>query len=272
MSENLRVDIKEYLLSVGVEYYTALDYSDLRQINPGIIERAGFTPRSVLLFLLPYYTGDTVNLSRYAASLDYHLIIREITDGLISVMREHFPEGNYIGYGDHSPIDECNAALIGGLGLLGDNGLVINEEYGSYIFIADVVSDISPSVLGAAAPMEIKRCHHCGACGRHCPTGILRGEGEDCLSAITQRKGELTDGEVDLMRKYNTVWGCDECQSYCPYNREPKMTPIKFFSRDRIESLSTELLASMDKEAFSKRAFAWRGRKTVQRNLEYLNY
>lgn len=272
MSGKMREEIREYLLSMGVEHYTALDYSDLRVINPNIMQRAGFTPRSALIFLLPYYTGDTVNISRYAASLDYHLIIREITDGLISVMRRCYPEGNYVGYGDHSPIDECNAALIGGLGVLGDNGLIINEEYGSYIFIGDVICDLPPELLGAVKPVQIRHCHHCGVCGRSCPTGILRGDGADCLSAITQRKGELTDDEVALMRKFNTVWGCDECQSHCPYNREPKRTPIKFFERDRIERLSTELLSAMDKETFSKRAFAWRGRRTVQRNLDYLEY
>ena len=72
------------------------------------------------------------------------------------------------------------------------------------------------------------------------------------------------------MRKYNTAWGCDECQSSCPYNREPEKTPVTFFYRDRISELSRELLDSMDKAAFEKRAFAWRGRKTVERNLDIL--
>ena len=132
------------------------------------------------------------------------------------------------------------------------------------------MTDLSPELLGAITPLEVATCHHCGACKRACPTGILRGEGEDCLSAITQRKGELTESEMDMMRRYNTAWGCDLCQSACPFNREPVKTPIEFFYRERIDELTREKLDTMDKAEFNRRAFAWRGRKTVERNLEIL--
>ena len=262
--------IKRYFDSYGVEYYAVLAYGDCKEINANIMEREDFTPRSVIVYLLPYYTGETVNISRYAASLDYHLALRECADGLIAALASVRGDVRAKGYGDHSPIDEVGAALISGLGVVGDNGLILNEKYGSYVFIGDVVTDIPPEELGAVAKGEVKRCIGCGACKRACPTGILRGEGDDCLSAITQRKGELTEGEQNLMRKYNTAWGCDLCQSVCPYNREPKITPIEFFHRERIGELTRELLDSMDKAAFQKRAFAWRGRKTVERNLDIL--
>ncbi|MBQ9084664.1 MAG: hypothetical protein IJY24_03315 [Clostridia bacterium] len=74
------------------------------------------------------------------------------------------------------------------------------------------------------------------------------------------------------MQKINTVWGCDECQRVCPYNKSPVLTPISFFREDRIECLRSDILSSLDKDAFSERAFAWRGRKTVERNLELLGY
>ena len=105
---------------------------------------------------------------------------------------------------------------------------------------------------------------------RACPTGVLRGEGDDCLSAITQRKGELTEREIELMRKNNTLWGCDICQSVCPHNKFPVSTPIDFFYEERIDELTSKVLESLDDESFSKRAFAWRGRKTVERNIGYL--
>ena len=262
--------IENYFNSFGIEYYAVLPYSDCEEINPQIMTREDFMPRSVILYLLPYYTGETVNISRYAASLDYHLALSECAGGLIDALKTHSPDVNAKGYGDHSPIDEVGAALAAGLGLAGDNGLIINEKYGSYVFIGDVVTDIPPEKLGAVLPRPIARCHHCGACKRACPTEILSGEGNDCLSAITQRKGELTDTEITLMRKHNTAWGCDMCQSSCPYNRAPKITPIEFFHRERIPELTRELLDSMDKQAFMRRAFAWRGRKTVERNLDVL--
>ena len=133
-----------------------------------------------------------------------------------------------------------------------------------------MLTDIDPTLLGASEPLEIKRCEGCGACKRACPTGILRGEGEDCLSAITQRKGELSEAEVLLMRRENTLWGCDVCQQVCPHNRKPNLTPVEFFYCERIPHLTREILDSMNDEEFSRRAFAWRKRKTIERNLDLL--
>ncbi len=262
--------LKEYFKSVNVEYFSVIDYSDCRVSAPRIIERESFTPQSVIMYILPYYTGETVNISRYAASLDYHLAIKSIGEGLCGVLRSEYPNSSMRVYGDHSPIDERQAALISGLGILGDNGLLINEKYGSYIFIGDVITDIEPSKLGAVTPLPIKGCEGCGVCKNACPTGILCGKSEACLSAITQKKGELTADECDLMKKYNTVWGCDECQCHCPHNLSPAVTPIEFFKRDTIYELTRERLDAMDDDEFSMRAFAWRKRKTVERNLDIL--
>ena len=264
--------IKDFFEEKKIEYYSALDYKDVKEINTGLMERSGIAAKSLLIFLLPYYVGGAKNLSEYSASKDYHLIIREITSGLISVLKELYPENHFVGFGDHSPIDERGAALTAGLGILGDNGLLINEKYGTYVFLADVITDLEPSELGVVKPHPVLKCEGCGACKRACPTGILRGEGDDCLSAITQRKGELLESEIALMRKHDTVWGCDICQSVCPHNRGACVTPISFFHEERIELLTSEILDSLNDEEFEKRAFAWRKRKTVERNIKLLNY
>lgn len=262
--------IKDYFSSVNIECFSVLSYKDTREINNRIIEREGFEPKSVIIYLLPYNTGSTDNLSKYAASLDYHLAIASINSGLKQLLLDAFPNAKLKGYGDHSPIDERHAALTAGLGIAGDNGLIISEKYGSYIFIGDMITDIEPHLLGATSPMDPGRCIGCGACRAACPTGILRGEGTDCLSAITQRKGELSDLEMELMRKHNTLWGCDICQDVCPYNKNASLTPVEFFYRERIPRLTREILDGMSDEEFNKRAFAWRKRKTVERNLEVL--
>lgn len=263
--------LSAYFGGVGIDSFAVLKYTDCREINERLRLTLDFTPKSAVIFLVPYYGGETVNISRYAASLDYHLILREITEGLANHLKTVFPDAHFAGYGDHSPIDEVGAALISGLGMIGDNGLIISPKYGSYVFIGDLLTDIDPERLGAVTPMQPAECLHCGACKRACPTGILRGEGDDCLSAITQRKGEITQEEKELMRKYNTAWGCDVCQSVCPYNKSPKLTPVPFFYRERIPELTLEILNGMTRVEFSRRAFAWRGRKTVERNLEILS-
>ena len=265
----MKKELAEFFEKKKIEYYSVLDYSVAREINHAIIERESFKPKSAIIFLLPYYAGEGKNLSAYATARDYHIAIREHTCELIEELQRLFPECRARGYGDHSPIDERDAALSAGLGILGDSGLLINEKYGTYIFIADVLTDIPPEELGeSGAAKPHLRCISCGKCRYACPTGILRGESGECLSAITQRKGDLTEDEVDLMRKFNTVWGCDLCQSACPYNKEPKITPISFFLEDRITTLTSERLSKMSKDEFAQRAFAWRGRKTVERNLK----
>lgn len=266
-------ELRDFFEKRKIEYYAVLDYGRARQIRPDIMERESLHPRSVVLFLLPYYAGETENLSRYAAARDYHIAIREMTDALISEIKRLFPSASAKGYGDHSPIDECDAALSAGLGTLGDSGLLINEKYGTYVFVADVITDLAPEKLGETGEAHPhRRCISCGACKRACPTGVLRGESAECLSAITQRKGELREDEVDLMREFNTVWGCDLCQTSCPYNKEPAATPLDFFSEDRITRLTREGLDAMTRADFEERAFAWRGRKTVERNLDLLGY
>ena len=262
--------LREYLNGEKIEYFAVLDYTDCREVNPALNLRGGFTPRSVILYLVPYYAGETVNLSRYAASLDYHIILRKIGEGIVSILREVYPNAGAKCYGDHSPIAECHAAATAGLGIIGDNGLLINEKYGSYVFVGDVVTDVPPEALSAIKPHPVSGCMHCGACKRACPTGILGGCGEVCLSALTQRKGELSAGERLLIKENNTAWGCDICQRVCPYNNAPKKTEVSDFLSDTVSHLTSSILCGMDEPEFERRAYAWRGRKTIMRNLEIL--
>ena len=264
----MKEKIKQVFLENGIEYFAPRDYSTLTVINSRLEGRIGFDIKSAFIFLVPYYVSPGENVSAYATSLDYHLVIRELGARLVSGLSSLFPGESFYTSADHSPIDERAAALTSGLGILGQNGLIINESYGSYVFIGEILTSIEPCRVFAVEPAEISHCSGCGSCRRACPTGILRGEGEGCLSAITQKRGALSECEVDLMKKYGTVWGCDLCQSSCPHNASPKVTPIELFHTERLTRVKKSDIDAMTDEEFSRRAFAWRGRGVMLRNLE----
>ena len=265
-----RIFAEEHIFRVSV-----LPFSACRVSNAHLYERKGIVPQSVLIFLIPYFSVTPDNFSAYAAAEDYHFYAKELYTRLEEKLRTLFPEGEFLGFADHSPIDERDAAIRAGLGLYGKNRLLISKEYGTYQFIGEFLSSLPPEAFGDASISPFTLCIGCGACLSACPTGVLRGESTECLSAITQKKGELSDDEKALMRKVNTAWGCDECQKVCPYVKEAHhlgtvTTEIPFFKKNLITHLDTKTVEKMSDDAFSRRAFAWRGRKTVLRNTRVL--
>ena len=263
----MRDTVRKYLMEEGIEYFSVLEYSACRELRPHLISRAEIEARSVIIYLLPYFSEEGENISSYAVGIDYHLVTRRINSEITERLSQKFPNNKFIGFGDHSPIDERHAALISGLGIRGDSGLLINEKYGTYVFIGEIVTDLEASKEDLTPLTEQKRCIGCGKCKEACPTGILRGEGEDCLSAITQKKGKLSEFEMNLMIEHNTAWGCDICQRVCPYNNAPEKTKVWDFLVDSVPHLTSVILGGMDEPEFERRAYAWRGRKTIMRNL-----
>ena len=267
--------ISDFMASEGITDYAAIPFSACRVTFPELLARTPeLTPKSVLLYTVPYYGGECGNLSVYAASEDYHLFFSEFSKRLISHLKQAYPDSSAVAYVDHSPIDERDAAARAGLGVIGQHGLLINRRYSSFIFIGEVICNIPTEQLPHAAdPRTPQFCEGCGVCRAACPTGILRGlPGSDCLSAVTQRKGELSEAELDLMHACHTVWGCDLCQLACPHTKRAIkdgsiLSPIPFFRENRTPHLTYRQIEEMPKEVFSRRAYAWRGRRTLLRNL-----
>ena len=273
MQKNCFFMLTELFGEEGIVDLAAIAYADCHILRPYLAERLSFSPQTAVLFLVPYYAGACEKISAYAAAKDYHLYMQ----GLFSRLAPRLAESGYsfAGFSDHSPIDERTAAAEAGLGVIGENGLLIHPRHGSYVFIGELLTDAPPAVMQAAPPMPIGHCEGCGACRRACPTGALREEGAPCLSAVTQKKGSLTAEEAALILKTGQVWGCDACQTVCPHNRrvlsdERAWTPISFFKEERLSRLTPEILSDMSEEAFSERAFSFRGREVLTRNLDLL--
>lgn len=223
---------------------------------------------SVIVAVFPYFTGrQKGNLSMYARVEDYHLVAGEMLEAASRQLKALFPKNTFAHFCDNSPLPEVRAAMLAGLGVRGENGLLITERYGSFVFLGEIVTDLPLTPRGA----PLAACIGCGKCVKSCPAGALDPgavKRERCLSAVTQRKGELTAAEQEMLRGTGCVWGCDICQNVCPMNDGAGRTPIGRFLRDVRPSLGKEELQSPDFLKKNKnRAFVWKGTEILKRNL-----
>jgi len=180
--------------------------------------------------------------------------------------------GRFDIFADNSPIDEKKAANISGLGIIGDNSLIITEKYGSFVFLGEILTDIEIECEQKLPSY----CEHCGRCVKACPVSAIENGGintEKCLSAVTQKKGELTPEEEKNIIRNGLVWGCDTCQLVCPHNEFPEISDFAKRSdiMPKITSEDVEGLSNSEfKKKYSDRAFVWRGLTTIKRNIEII--
>lgn len=218
--------------------------------------------RSLIVAAIPYYTGrySYRNLSRYALSEDYHDLCLARLHTLCEALQSALPQERFAPFADISPFDEVRAAVRAGVGVLGENGLLINPRYGSYVFIGEIATTalFPPTGRGEG------RCLQCGRCRAACPTGALgeRFSPEKCRSYLTQCKRLSPDAQQQVAAG-GSVWGCDICQEACPMNREAAFTPLPEFYRNICAVLTQNNL----KAALSGRAYAYKGEGLLRRNL-----
>ena len=247
-----------------------------------LLERAGIPQTgTAILFAVPYVMTADVHdpsrkLSLYAVPRDYHGYMKEQETVLLPYLRETYPHHSFSLFSDHSPILEVDAAARAGLGVLGRNGLLLTSDYGSLVFLGEILTDADyTAVTGDPMPpfpQDPPTCHGCGACQRACPVELCT---ERCLSALTQKKGELSAEEQAALLAHGCAWGCDRCQEVCPVTLQAKKagtlyTRIPFFKETALPHVTADLLRHMEDGDFAARAYSWRGRNVILRNLEIL--
>ena len=163
-------------------------------------------------------------ISRYATGRDYHKIIRRRLEKLAKKINSNYGEFGYRCFVDSAPILEKALARNSGLGWIGKHSNLINPKAGSWFFLGEIFTNLP---LKNDPPYEKQHCGTCSACIDICPTKAIVGEmqvdARRCISYLTiELKGSIP---LEFRKMIgNRVYGCDDCQLICPWNKFAKIS------------------------------------------------
>ncbi len=208
---------------------------------------------------------DLGYVSRYAVGRDYHKVVRGRLRALVRRINERCGAARLRAYTDSAPILEKALAEKAGLGWIGKHTLLLNRTAGSWFFLGEILTDL-PLPIDAARAED--HCGRCSACMTVCPTGAIIGPREldarRCISYLTiEHKGVIPLELRPLIG--NRIFGCDDCQLVCPWNRFAQASAeADFAPRHALDS--TPLLELF---GWSREEFLTRTEGSALRRIDY---
>lgn len=216
-------------------------------------------------------------VSLYARGRDYHKVMRNRLQQLADRITQAIGPFGYRAFTDSAPVLEVELAQKAGLGWRGKHTLLLSRDAGSLFFLGEIFVDLPLPVDGdagaatdtgteptpdAVAARGMQRGEHCGQCQRCrdvCPTGAIteafRVDARLCISYLTiEHKGAIP--EALRAKMGNRIYGCDDCQLYCPWNKFAQPSPLTDFApRNRLDCASlVELFAWSEADFMDKLA------------------
>lgn len=214
--------------------------------------------KSIIVTGLNYYTEnrqkepDVPLVSIYALGKDYHNLITDRLERLLSYIKQLSPDADGRAFCDDAPVFEKPWAIEAGLGWRGKNSVVINENIGSFFFIGVLILNID---LVFDKPLSGEKCGNCRKCIDSCPTGAINSnrtiDARRCIANLTiGNRGPIPDDIIPLMGR--NLYSCDICQDVCPWNKsaKPHSTP-EFAISDELANMTKEDWLSLDDQKFN---------------------
>jgi epoxyqueuosine reductase len=189
--------------------------------------------------------GSTGKIAKYAYGRDYHKVIegklKKLKEFILNHSIFHIPHSTFKLYVDYGPILERAYAVKAGFGFIGRNTCLITEKFGSWVFLAELVTNLGLCHIVESTPcidstMAIPNlsCGNCAQCLSACPTGALispyKLDARKCISYLTiENKGSIPEKLRPLIVDW--LYGCDLCQEVCPHNARAKATKEADFKK-----------------------------------------
>lgn len=218
--------------------------------------------KSMIVVALNYFTPHEHSddetkgkISRYAWGDDYHDILKEKLRELLSFIRtlDELADGKICV--DTAPVMDKAWAVRAGLGWLGKHSNVITKEYGSWVFLGEILLNLE---LEYETEIEPDHCGNCTKCLDACPTGAITApylvDSNRCLSyaTIELRSSELPSEISEHLNGW--FYGCDICQDVCPWNRfEKPTTEQRFEPREQETAIDLEKISNFSPEIYAMR-------------------
>ncbi|MBD7916402.1 tRNA epoxyqueuosine(34) reductase QueG [Clostridium sp. Sa3CUN1] len=243
----------------------------LKRINPYIYMEDGKTIISIAFPYLHDINYFDNGFSVYTRGTDYHKVVKSYLQKICDFIESK--GGEALSFVDSNFLPERYIAYLGKVGFIGKNNLIITEKYGSYVFLGEIITNLEMETdeRDYKEIQNFKECGECELCYKACPSKAINSYKKNsniCVSYFTQKK-DLEDKHIKLLK--GRVFGCDSCQTSCPYNNKIEYSkieefyPYDFMNREN----SLELINSSTKEfkeSFFKTSCGWRGKNVLKRN------
>jgi epoxyqueuosine reductase len=243
-------------------YHGSMEYMarhGTRRSRPAELEPGTLSVISVRLDYLPEEQNDPANIlnnpqqayiSRYALGRDYHKVLRQRLQKLATLIEQITGPYGYRVFTDSAPVMEKALAEKAGLGWIGKHSNLLAEQTGSWFFLGEIYTDLPLPADNTA----VNHCGTCTACIEACPTRAIIGpyqvDARLCISYLTIELREAIPVELRPLMG-NRIYGCDDCQLVCPWNRFANPTiESDFRPRHKLDNVTLLELFSWSEEAF----------------------